>query len=155
VAERETVAAHHVAVHPFVRSLEAADVTVLQEIATAVEFPSGGVIFEAGGEADTFYLVRTGVVALQLPDPAGVPRTIQTLKEGSALGWSWLHEPRRWQFTAVARTPVRALALETSRLRAWFAEDPGAGYRVLLRVTELMAERLHATRRQVMQLSGG
>lgn len=150
--DQPTTAAHHVAVHPFVRGLDAGDIDKLQELASVEEFASGDYLFEAGGVADVFYLVRTGVVALELPD-AGSPTTLQTVQEGAALGWSWLHEPRKWQFSARARTPVRALAFEATALREWFVGDSAAGFRVLLRLSELMAERLHATRHQLVQLS--
>ncbi len=149
------VTEQHVAAHPFVRGLADDDVEALQRLASAVEFESGDVIFSVGEEAAAFYLIRTGMVALELPDRSGMSRTIQTLTEGSALGWSWLFEPRRWQFAAVARTPVRAIAFDAAELRALFEEEPATGFRVLSRVAELMAERLHATRRQVLQLSGG
>ena len=148
-------AAHHVAVHPFVRGLEPADVDRLQHLAATAEFASGEYLFEAGGEADMFYLVRTGVVALELPETSDGTTTIQTLQEGSALGWSWLHAPQKWQFSAKARTPVRALVFESASLLEWFASDPAAGYRVVLRLAELMADRLHATRHTLIQLSRG
>ncbi len=148
----ESAAAHYVAAHPFVRGLEPQDIARLQELASIEEFSSGDFLFEAGGAADIFYLVRTGVVALELSDTQS-PTTLMTVQEGSALGWSWLHEPRRWQFAARARTPVRTLAFDAASLRAWFAEDTAAGFRVMLRLSELMAERLHATRHQLIQLS--
>ncbi len=66
-----------------------------------------------------------------------------------------MFEPRVWQFTAVARTPVRAVVFDAAELRALFEAEPATGYRILVRVAELMAERLHATRRQVLQLAGG
>ena len=147
-----SAAAHHVAVHPFVRGLEPSDIEILQEMASIEEFASGEYLFEAGSAADVFYLVRTGVVALELPDTRS-PITLMTLQEGAALGWSWLHEPRRWQFSARARTPVRALAFDAAALRAWFVADTGAGFRVMLRLSELMAERLHATRHQLIELT--
>ena len=148
----QPAAAHHVAVHPFVRGLAETDIATLQGMASVAEFSSGEYLFEAGDAAETFYLVRTGVVALELPD-AGTATTLQTLQEGSALGWSWLHEPRKWQYSARARTPVRALAFEAPALRKWFVADTAAGFRVMLRLAELMAERLHATRAQLIQLS--
>lgn len=148
----ETAAAHHVAVHPFVRGLAESDIVTLQELASVSEFSSGEYLFEAGEAAENFYLLRTGVVALELPD-AGALTTLQTLQEGSALGWSWLHEPRKWQYSARARTPVRALAFDAAALRQWFVVDTAAGFRVMLRLAELMAERLHATRAQLIQLS--
>ena len=149
-----SVVAQQVAVHPFVRGLEPDDVAALQRAARAVEFKSGEVIFPLGGEADSFYLIRTGVVALQLPDRSGVAQTIQSLAEGSAIGWSWLFEPRRWQFTAVATTPVRAIVFDGAALREGFTVNPATGYRVLLRLAEVIAERLQATRRQLLSLTG-
>ena len=83
-----------------------------------------------------------------------MPRTIQEIAEGSALGWSWLFEPYQWQFAAIAITPVRTIAMDAAELRRQFEEQPACGYHVLERVSHIMAERLHATRRQVLNLVG-
>ena len=140
--------------HPFSLDLEASEIALLAASATLEDFDSGAVIFEAGGAADTFYLVRSGLVALRVDVGATVPRTIQEIAEGSALGWSWLFEPYVWQFAAVAITPVRTIAMDAAELRAKFEEEPAAGYHVLERVAHIMADRLHATRRQVLNLVG-
>lgn len=140
--------------HPFIQGLEHDDVEVFVQLGRLAEFAARDIIFRAGEPADTFYLVRSGVVALQVDAGGTFPRTIQNITEGSALGWSWLFEPYEWQFDAVAQTPIRAIAFDAVALREKFARDPACGYHVMARVAEVMARRLHATRRQVLNLSG-
>ena len=142
------------AAHPFTRGLDEADLEGLAELAQLVSFDAGTVIFEAAAPAETFYLIRSGLVALQVDGGRVVPQTIQQIAEGSALGWSWLFPPYRWQFAAVARTPVQALAFDAAALRSHFDDAPSCGYHVLAKVAEVMAERLHATRHQVVDLVG-
>ncbi len=140
--------------HPFVQGLEQHHVDVFVQLGHFAEFGARDIIFRAGQPADTFYLVRSGVVALQVEAGGAYPRTISHITEGSALGWSWLFEPHEWQFDAVAQTPVRTIAFDAAALRDEFGRDPTCGYQVMARVAEVMAERLHATRHQLLHQSG-
>ncbi|HEX9643312.1 MAG TPA: cyclic nucleotide-binding domain-containing protein [Acidimicrobiia bacterium] len=142
------------AAHPFTRDLPAGEIASLAPFGALREFSSGEVIFRADAAADTFYLIRSGLVALEVDTGGSVPRVLQHIAEGSALGWSWLFPPYRWQFTAVARSPVRTIAFDAATLRAHFEAQPQCGYHVLSRVAETMADRLHATRHQVASLAG-
>lgn len=136
--------------HPFIQGLEPHYIDVFVALARPAEFVAGDVIFRTGQAADTFYLVRSGVVSLQVERAGSFPQTISYITEGSALGWSWLFEPHEWQFDAVAKTPVRTVAFDAVALRKHFATDPTCGYHVMARVAEVMAERLHATRHQLL-----
>lgn len=146
---------HQVATHPFVSSLHADDVEWLQRHAVAEEYPTGSVIFRAGDPADAFYLVRTGLVALRLGEDRPPGRVVQTVGEGSAVGWSWLFAPYEWQFTAEASTPVRLLRFPAEELRNAFVDTPSFGYRLVARLAETMAQRLQYARRQLLDLSHG
>lgn len=139
--------------HPFVQGLEPQYIDAFAGMARLVEFAARDIIFAEGAPADTFYLVRSGVVALQVDAGSAFPRTIQHITEGSALGWSWLFEPYVWQFDAVAQTPVRTIAIDAEGLRQKFRADPICGYYVMGRVAELMAKRLHATRHQLLNVA--
>lgn len=136
--------------HPFIQGLEPHYVDVFVSLGHLAEFSARDVIFRTGEPADTFYLVRSGVVTLQVEAAGSFAKTISHITEGSALGWSWLFEPHEWQFDAVAQTPVRAIAFDATALRAEFAKDPVLGYHVMSRVAEVMARRLHATRHQLL-----
>lgn len=137
--------------HPFAHDLLPEDIDALAERAELIAFSSRDVIFRAGGPADTFYLVRSGVVELTVDARTGFPRVIQHISEGSVLGWSWLFEPYVWKFDAVAATPVRGIAIDAHALRSHFVENPGSGFRVMARVAAVMNERLDATREKLLQ----
>ncbi len=130
------------------------DISRLLDLARPVEFEPLETIFDEGGEADTLYLILTGVVALRVRRGHRTPRKIQSVQEGSVLGWSWLFPPYRWEFEAMAETPVRAIAIDARELRRQFDADPAFGYRFVARIAEVMAKRLHATRKQVISLMG-
>lgn len=139
--------------HPFIQGLEPHYVDIFVSLGRVEEFAARDIIFRAGEPADTFYLLRSGVVALQVEAMGAVPRTISNITEGSVLGWSWLFEPHEWQFDAVAQTPVRTIAFDAAALREHFAKDQSCGYHVMARVAEVMAKRLHATRHQLLHQS--
>lgn len=139
-------------VHPFTKGLSPEDAPELARHAELVSFESRDVIFDAGAPADRFYLIRTGVVSLEVTTATGAIRSIQTITEGSVLGWSWLFPPYRWEFRAVAETPVRAIAIGGEALRTTCEVNPALGYRLVRRIAEAMADRLHATRRRLSDL---
>ena len=70
------------------------------------------------------------------------------------LGWSWLIPPYRWRFDARAIDLTRAIALDGKCLRGKCDQDPRLGYELLKRVAAIMAERLHATRLQMLDVYG-
>lgn len=145
--------AQQLSTHPFVKGLSTQDIASLAALVTAVEFAPHEILFESGAAAESFYLIRTGVVALQVDTGRSHARRVQTISEGSALGWSWLFSPYVWQFNAVAQTQVRCFAFDATALRQKFEEDTALGYHVIGRVAEIMADRLQAARRQMHNLA--
>jgi len=139
--------------HPFFRDLTPGDVQLLSGCAKNVRFEAGRTIFREGEDADQFYLIRQGKVALEVFTPSG-PTPIQTISAGDALGWSWLVPPYKWRFDARAIETTLAFALDGKCLRGKCDEDPRLGYELLKRVSAVMAERLHATRLQMLDVYG-
>ena len=80
--------------------------------ASNVRFEPGTFIFHEGEDADRFYLIREGKVALQICSDRRGPINILTLGEGDILGWSWLFPPYRWKFSAKPSS-LRVLLLST------------------------------------------
>ncbi len=145
--------AHHLRVHPFLRHIDEEGLAGLATCAELVQFKSGAGIFRVGDAADHFYLIRTGMVALELPKDAYHEMTIQLLKEGDALGWSWLFPPYEWTFDAHARTPVQAIVFDAACLRELFGRNHELGYVVTRRMAKVIADRLAAARHQIGELS--
>jgi CRP/FNR family transcriptional regulator, cyclic AMP receptor protein len=140
--------------HPFFEGLDSNYLQTLTGCASNVRFPSGQMIFKEGEEANQFFLVREGRVAIEVFVEARGPVTIQTLSAGEILGWSWLVPPYHWRFDARAVDEVRALALDGKCLREKCETDPRLGYELLRRFALVITRRLEATRIQLLDVYG-
>jgi hypothetical protein len=80
--------------------------------------------------------------------------TIHTRHEGEVLGWSWMVPPYRWHFDARASETTRAIAMDGKCLRTKCDEDHDLGYEIMKRFSLVIAERLEATRLQLMDIYG-
>lgn len=143
-----------IAEHRFTRELNPRYLHLLCECATYEQFGAGQVIFQEGGEADRFFLIQSGLVALQTFAPGQGMMTIQTIGVGEALGWSWLVPPYRWHFTAVAMEPIEAISLWAPTLRDRMEENHDFGYAIWTRMGSVMLERLQSTRLRLLEPYG-
>ena len=121
---------------------------------TNVVIPAEERLFREGDAADTFFLVRHGVVSLNTYVPGRGDITVETVGPGEIVGWSWLVAPYRWHFTGRAVDTVRAVQLDGTCLRRKCEEDPLLGYDVLMRFAHVLVDRLQATRVQLMDMYG-
>ena len=138
--------------HPFFAGLEAGFLSLMVSCASNVRFKAGTYILKEGEAANTFYLIREGKVALELPAPQHKPVIVATIAIGEILGWSWLLEPYRWKFSARAVDDTRAIALDGRCLRNKCEENHDLGYEVLKRFAEIVQQRLDATRLQLLDV---
>src|SRR3970282_900845 len=81
--------------HPFFSGMPSEHIALLVGCASNVRFNAGTYLFREGGEANDFYLIRHGRVALEVFAPQRKPLVVGTVEEGEVLGWSWLPAPRR------------------------------------------------------------
>ncbi|MFI2374514.1 cyclic nucleotide-binding domain-containing protein [Streptomyces sp. NPDC018964] len=123
----------------------------LMALAREVSFPEDTRIFETGGTADRFWVIRSGAVSLdqRVSDLRRV--TVAGLGAGDLLGWSWLFPPHRWDFGAVAFSPVRAYEFDAAAVLRLCEEDPPLGMILVRSVAEVLAHRLETTRGKLME----
>jgi len=140
--------------HPFFKGFEQRYLQMIVGCASNVRFNSGQFIFREGEEANQFYILRHGKVALEIFTPDRGSIIIQTISEGDVLGWAWLFPPYRWHFDARAIDLTRAIALDGKCLRAKCEEDPNLGYELVKRVANIIMQRLQATRLQLLDVYG-
>jgi CRP/FNR family transcriptional regulator, cyclic AMP receptor protein len=135
--------------HPFFDGLDPRYIQLAVGCAANVRFNAGEVVFREGEEANNFYLIREGKVALEVFVPGHGSLTIQTLHDGEILGWSWLIPPYHWRFDARAAETTRAIEFDGKCLREKCEEDHDMGYELLKRIASILGERLDATRFQL------
>jgi CRP/FNR family transcriptional regulator, cyclic AMP receptor protein len=140
--------------HPFFKGLDARYISLLAGCASNVVFKAGEFVFREGEQADTFYIIRHGKVALEWFVPQKGAIAVQTFQEGSVMGWSWLVPPHQWRGDTRAYDLTRAIALDGKCLRDKCEADHDFGYEIMRRIATLVAETLHATRLQLMDIYG-
>jgi CRP/FNR family transcriptional regulator, cyclic AMP receptor protein len=140
--------------HPFFKDFPQQHLKLLVGCASNVRFDEGKFIFREGQEANNFYLIRHGRVALEISVAPRPPIVLKTLEPGEILGWSWLIPPYHWMMDARATELTRAIALDGACLRKKCQEDCGLGYELLKRFAHVMEEELQAARLQLIDVYG-
>lgn len=136
----------------FLKGMDAAQLSAISGCATYVRFGKGDFLFREGEHARHFYIISSGTVALEIFSPGREPIIVGTLDEGNVLGWSWLFEPYKWHFDAVAQSEVSVVAFDAGCLRSLCEADHDLGYELMKRFAKVIMERLQATRLALMDL---
>lgn len=123
-------------------------------IGREVSYPADTRLFKEGQRADHFWVLGSGTVTLDVRVPGRRAATVETLRPGDLVGWSWLTPPYTWHMGAHTRTPVRALEFDARAVRGLCEEDAELGWALACRVVEIIGDRLHQTRERLLDLYG-
>ena len=137
---------------PAFATLDSVHVATMAGCARVRVFEAGETLLEEGAPADEFFLLRRGSVAIQTDVPGRGPVTLETLREGELLGWSWLVPPYRNAFGARALETAHVIALDGACLRGKCDHDPALGYDLLKLVATVFVHRLEETRLRLLDL---
>ncbi|MGD8710548.1 MAG: cyclic nucleotide-binding domain-containing protein [Ectothiorhodospiraceae bacterium] len=137
--------------HEFFTGLSAGVIDLLAGASREMHLDKDQVLFVQGDRAEHFYLIREGAIAIEIPAIYGPSLEVQHLGGGKILGWSWLIPPYEWTFQARADEPTELLEFDGNAILARCEADPAVGYAVLKRFSNLMSERLEASRRKMME----
>jgi len=146
--------AEYLGTHPFFADVDGAAVADLAGCGRNQHLRTGEYLFREGGTAEHFYVVLSGRISLELFSPGSGAHVVDSVGEGEVLDWPWLIPPHRWMCDARATEPARVVALDSACLRGKCEADPQLGYRVMQRVAQEMARRLHATQVRLLDLYG-
>jgi len=140
--------------HPFFEGLDAEYLALVTGCASNVRFEAGQFIHRQDEEANSFYIIREGKVALEVCPPGKKPVTVQTVSDGEILGWAWMVPPYHWEFDAQAVELTRAIVLDGRCLRTKCGEDHTLGYELLSRLLPVIGKTMEATRLQLLDIYG-
>lgn len=140
------------AAHPFLRGIPADRLARLVGAASVVTMPGKYRIFEVGGNATRFWLIRSGCVARDLDCPGRGLTVIETVGMGDVLGLSWLSASHEWMFGAQTTEPTEAFQFDAQAVRAQCGADPALGYDLTRRFVAAATERLQAARLRMIDL---
>lgn len=143
-----------IAEHPFFADLADDDIGLIAGCGKMASFKPGEFLFKTGGEAEHFFLVRHGKLALELHAPGSPEFRFETVGKGEVVGWSWLFEPHKWQFDARAIDSVSVIQFDGKCLREKCEDDPRLGYDIMKRFSRVLVQRFADTRLQLIDVYG-
>jgi CRP/FNR family cyclic AMP-dependent transcriptional regulator len=124
--------------HPFIGDLDDKHLQTLVGCAANAHFNDGTYLFHEGETANSFYLIRTGRVVLEIFGGKKGIKRILTIGPGEIVGWSWLISP----------------SLDGVCLRKKCETDHDLGYEMLKRLSQVLQRTLEATRLQLLDIYG-
>ncbi len=132
--------------------LDSAQIELLAGLATPEHCQAGTVLFKEASAADDLSIVCRGSVALDMHVPLRGNIRILTLGSGDLLGWSALVGDSIMTATATVLEDTELLDIPGPALRELCDDDPTLGYAVMTLVARALAQRLHGTRLQMLDL---
>lgn len=138
--------------HPVFKGLDTSYIQLMVGCASNVRFNQGEFINRDGDEADAFYLIRAGSVALDVYSPTKGEITYLTVREGEVLGWSWLVPPFRVHGDVRAIQLVRAIRIEAKCLREKCTKDPRLELELYKRFVPIIVDRVEAMTIQLLDV---
>jgi CRP-like cAMP-binding protein len=125
----------------------------LAQMCRAVTFPARATMFEEFDRAKDVYFILEGNVSLAVCDANGC-RQISVVGKGDLLGWSPLIGRTRLFDTARTVTPMKALSFDADDLLEFCRKNTDFGFEFMRRAAAVLGERLSATHRQLLEVSG-
>lgn len=142
----------YLADHPFLKDMDKKHIELIVGCAKNVRVNPGEHLFHEGDEADMFYFIRDGKLAMEVFRPQKGSIVFNTLGNNDVLGWSWLVAPYIRHFDCRAMEVTRAIALDGICLRNKCDEDHELGYDIMKRFVNLMEDELMALRLQLLDI---
>ena len=138
----------------FFAGLNETELKSLSIIANEVLFQPGDTIFREDEPADTLYLLLDGWVDILInTDAQGMHcELVTTRTPGDVLGWSAVVEPYVYTASAICVSPVTMIAFKGADLLALFELDSRLCCLMMRRICQVVANRLTATRLQLVSL---
>ena len=136
----------------FVADLPDRVVEELANVSALVDFPAGSMLFHEGTENHFLYIVRSGHVGLDMYVPGRGRVRILSIGPGEMLAWSALLGDGRMTVSATAVDDIQAVAVAAPKLRELCEIDHEVGFQVMSRMAKSLAQRLLATRLQLLDL---
>ncbi|MCS6907167.1 MAG: cyclic nucleotide-binding domain-containing protein [Anaerolineales bacterium] len=137
---------------PFFADLSPKQLALLKPLFMPCSCREGELLFEQGDVADLLYLVVHGEVIVRYKPEDGPEIVVARVKPGGIVGWSAALGSRHYTSGAICAADSKLLCVRGDDLRRLCRQHPDTGVIVLERLADVIAERLHSTRKEVMTL---
>ena len=126
--------------------------TKLAAIATLCHHPAGAILFREGCDHNRLLIITKGRIALDMRVPGRDEVRILSLGAGDVVAWSALIGNGCMTTSAVALEDTQVVSIEARDLLSLCEADHTLGYFMMRRIGHALANRLVATRLQLLDL---
>jgi CRP-like cAMP-binding protein len=129
---------------------------VLEEVAAIsdeVFVAKDGYVFREGEKADKLHLLVKGSIALRVKltsRPDSVTVSIVS-RPHQTLGWSGVVAPNHYTASAYCEEDSMLVAVPSDKFLKILETHPEVGFKVMLRITEIIADRLRNSRQALLK----
>jgi CRP/FNR family cyclic AMP-dependent transcriptional regulator len=150
----EVITPKTLSIYSFFAGLNETELKSLSIIAKHVSLQRGDIIFREGYPAHSLFLLIDGWVDVVVKTDAKDKHheLVTTLSPGELLGWSALVDPYVYTGSAFCASPVEAIKFKGADLLGLFELDPKLCCFMMRRICQVIANRLRATRLQMVSL---
>ena len=124
-------------------------------LARLVEFPAGKVLYREGQPLTNIYLILSGSISIEICAAGVGCRRIMTVGPGDLLGVTPAVGQSLSTGTTRTLAPTQAIELNASQVLTLCEHNPRFGYEFMRQVALAIAQRLSATRLQLLDVFGG
>ncbi|MCD6289529.1 MAG: cyclic nucleotide-binding domain-containing protein [Anaerolineae bacterium] len=133
--------------YSFFAGLDQDEVLMLARVANEMTVDAGYWFFHEGEEISHFYIMLEGSAVIII-EAVGLDKdvVIGTAGPGDVFGWSGLIPPYTATASVQATTTCRVVAFESQALREAAEQNCHFGYTMMMKIAQIMRDRLRATR---------
>lgn len=127
----------------------------LKEVAAIVhlrEYRSGEPVFYQGDPGLGMYIIQEGDISIVISDGAGNEKELVVLSEGDFFGELALLDESPRSATALCKTDCRLRGFFRPDLFELIEKKPNLGVKIVLKLSEIVAQRLRHTDKEVSRL---
>lgn len=115
-------------------------------------YPQGALLFRAHAPSDRWLVIIRGHVALEMKVGGRGTVRLLTLGPGDIVGWSAVLGGARMTTSAVAAEDTEVVSFAAEAVQRLCDDDPQVGYHLMRHLAGTLADRLVATRMQLLDL---
>lgn len=127
--------------------------TEVAAISETIKVKRDDYVFREGEKADRLHLLVSGSIALRVnltsrPDSV----TVSFLdRPHQVLGWSGIVSPNHYTASALCEKDCELVAIRSEKFMQILDKFPEAGYRIMLRITTVISDRLRNSRQALLK----
>ena len=135
-----------------IEDLTPQEATTLGALMPKVRAPGGQTLIKEGEVGDWMLLLLSGTVDVCKADGAGAPSRLAVIAQGAAVGEMSMLDGSPRYATCTAIDDVEAGVLTRATITRLIREHPAIGAKLLVKLTQILAQRLRNTSNQVVKL---